>query len=840
MSRWTEKIQAFLHDPPDKALKISQHEERARRIVESLGIAYSRGTEDILASAVQRVVFDGKAVIDFYGKSWGEYRWIDYPHLKLPVSAEKVEYTHLKKFVSTLKRDFGYRALDEFIENVLKVEVEVAKNLFEHGYLKLWNFYPEELKKRLAQMLRSKYGRLDAYALAEELVNLPAETRFPDHTIWAHLDLAAAMTASNPVMVRIKISPVQNFIKNARKERDLWAGSHMLSYLTFQSLKPIIERFGPDAVIYPHMRGQPMFVAEFLGENTNGLEIANIPNKALAILPEADFSRVEREIQNAFKSSLREIYEFTAEKAKKELGINFDWAEYFHILENYFNLTIEKVPLYVKFRSYDEIIDFLERMEIHDERIKWFEMLRALSTYSPQPTELYPLLYEILESATNLKGNKFERREQKSGWKCRLCGENLAILGDKLGYGELMNLWENEPLCPVCLSKRYYREYLSHKKVKTVGFETTTDICLKAYGWIERFRNEFSEFYELLSSCGLVKNGEPCDSDMYYEEYWLPEAEKLRKKIHEWCKLTSKCELQEVRNKALEILRKAYEKIGKPPKYYAILKLDGDEMGKLLSGRKGENVSEFVHERLKEELKKMLESSEEKKFKDVKRILSPSLHIAVSQALVRFSVSVVPDVVRKNGGDLIYAGGDDVLAILPIDTAMVCAAEIAKRFSSAKLFAPWVDGHSGLTMSGGLLIVHYKHPLRDAIERVEELEKSAKDSGRNAFAIGYLARSGNYREAIVEWSLMDDFDALKEVVGKLPKRMLHEVLRVIDSLPEYAVDSYLKYELKRHCKDIGVGELLKLAGGIRSSDNKFKLKGLFTLFLILREVIPSA
>jgi len=204
------------------------------------------------------------------------------------------------------------------------------------------------------------------------------------------------------------------------------------------------------------------------------------------------------------------------------------------------------------------------------------------------------------------------------------------------------------------------------------------------------------------------------------------------------------------------------------------------------------------------------------------------------------SVSVVPDVVRKNGGDLIYAGGDDVLAILPIDTAMVCAAEIAKRFSSAKLFAPWVDGHSGLTMSGGLLIVHYKHPLRDAIERVEELEKSAKDSGRNAFAIGYLARSGNYREAIVEWSLMDDFDALKEVVGKLPKRMLHEVLRVIDSLPEYAVDSYLKYELKRHCKDIGVGELLKLAGGIRSSDNKFKLKGLFTLFLILREVIPSA
>ena len=57
----------------------------------------------------------------------------------------------------------------------------------------------------------------------------------------------------------------------------------MLSYLTFQALKPIIEEFGPDTVVYPHLRGQPFFEREILEENPKGLEIANIPNKALAI-----------------------------------------------------------------------------------------------------------------------------------------------------------------------------------------------------------------------------------------------------------------------------------------------------------------------------------------------------------------------------------------------------------------------------------------------------------------------------------------------------------------------------------------------------------------------------
>ena len=49
------------------------------------------------------------------------------------------------------------------------------------------------------------------------------------------------------------------------------------------------------------------------------------------------------------------------------------------------------------------------------------------------------------------------------------------------------------------------------------------------------------------------------------------------------------------------------------------------------------------------------------------------------------------------------------------------------------------------------MIVHYKHPLYDALDKVRELEGKAKDLGRDAIAVGYLARSGSYDEVIFNW-----------------------------------------------------------------------------------------
>ena len=46
----------------------------------------------------------------------------------------------------------------------------------------------------------------------------------------------------------------RSFIESARSVRDLWSGSMILSWLTFQAMLPVVEQLGPTAVIYPLLR----------------------------------------------------------------------------------------------------------------------------------------------------------------------------------------------------------------------------------------------------------------------------------------------------------------------------------------------------------------------------------------------------------------------------------------------------------------------------------------------------------------------------------------------------------------------------------------------------------
>ncbi len=87
-----------------------------------------------------------------------------------------------------------------------------------------------------------------------------------------------------------------------------------------------------------------------------------------------------------------------------------------------------------------------------------------------------------------------------------------------------------------------------------------------------------------------------------------------------------------------------WEAVGRhePQPYYAILLADGDRMGKVI-----DHHGRAAHEKL-------------------------------SKVLVDFAASVY-GVVRRHQGSLVYSGGDDVLALLPLHTAVACAAELAER-----------------------------------------------------------------------------------------------------------------------------------------------------------------
>jgi len=167
---------------------------------------------------------------------------------------------------------------------------------------------------------------------------------------------------------------------------------------------------------------------------------------------------------------------------------------------------------------------------------------------------------------------------------------------------------------------------------------------------------------------------------------------------------------------ALIALRKSAN-LPQPPRYYAVLALDGDSIGQWISGAKTGSVSEEFHQ-------------------------------AFSAALADFGVKTAREIVEKHHGELIYSGGDDVLAMLPADEAIECAVELRNAFAEAIQQA--VGNSPPATASVGIAIGHMKEPLQDMVQAAQAAEKRAKSESEfdhDALAVTLFKRSGE----IVHW-----------------------------------------------------------------------------------------
>ena len=126
-------------------------------------------------------------------------------------------------------------------------------------------------------------------------------------------------------------------------------------------------------------------------------------------------------------------------------------------------------------------------------------------------------------------------------------------------------------------------------------------------------------------------------------------------------------------------------------KYFAVLAFDGDEIGKWMSGEKTPELrSQFADYsdsaerkgavRYFEETKDTQGGARLAKVLKVRRPVSPSYHLQLSEALSNFALYCARPIVESFDGRLIYAGGDDVLAFVPADTALACADALQRAF----------------------------------------------------------------------------------------------------------------------------------------------------------------
>lgn len=175
--------------------------------------------------------------------------------------------------------------------------------------------------------------------------------------------------------------------------------------------------------------------------------------------------------------------------------------------------------------------------------------------------------------------------------------------------------------------------------------------------------------------------------------------------------------------------------------YLAVLHLDGDGMGKKLSH-----------------------------FETIKQ------HQQFSADLAHFSDHTVRETIQKYGGataQLIYAGGDDVLVLLPLDSVLKFAYELQKVFFE----------QTGCTASAGIAITPYDFPLDVALDMAREAEEKAKSKeyyDHNAVVITEAHGTGMIRHAGGKWEIVKLAEKLYDFfkAGQLSGKIGYDLLTV--------------------------------------------------------------
>jgi len=831
---WEDLIRTWMHDPPDKALRIQGHESRARRylavaldIDEKEAVVHG-GFPDRMASALERLPTphhrNGEIAVGPVCHPLSGV-WIELHNCQID---ESIILESIKKLTS--------------VTDDVKIR-----------FLALWRFLPEKLSKR------APFFQL-----------LPADTRIPDHSIWNHLDVTTALSLSGTAvggmaLLSFCIGGAQDFIAGARTLRDLWSGSAILSWLCFKAMEPIIDEYGPTSVIYPSLRGNPLMDRwlyqiddlRALFEEEPVVKTPALPNRFLALIHwgregENAFAYA-RKCEEAVNIAWQELSQKVQEAVRQQISGYEHWDELWNDqVRDCFEFRVAVLPRNkismdelpsllesnswnTRFQEVNKIKELARILAEDDQKWRanqpsggsdrintpWTDSIgewQALSTLSARLMEAqrsvghfpnYSPLGEVPQKCT-LWGTYEQMGPAKltdstEFWNTAISG--IAIQGIRLRSGDRLSA--------PALVKRFALPVMLSGEFGFRAFKTPDTATLAASIWISN--NEDVE--RLLQSDGETRwNGQwlhwpkpdqDSDEDPVPAETWsVIQTAKKREKRH-------------------------------PPAYYAVMVLDGDEMGKWLSGQNAPSIGSLYHSKIRSHIESLTGTLE---LMRAKRPVIPAMHTAISEALSNYACHIVPSIVESHRGFLVYAGGDDVLALLPTESALSCALELRNAFMGE---GDLRGDHVGFcksrernylmmgpkaTVSAGIAIAHYKENLRDVLQAARSAEKHSKDSGRNTLTISLLKRSGEHLRTLCPWEIIPGvLDLLKAFVSGASDRWAYQLRaeeQVLGALCREAVMSETKRLVNRSEK-----ETRELLGETRDQTAGDKLAALFDQYL---------
>ena len=547
--------------------------------------------------------------------------------------------------------------------------------------------------------------------------------------------------------IHFSIGPVQDFIAAARTVRDLWSGSYMLSWLTARAMAEALKGeadllgsgFDENCLVLFHQDGRKP--ADVPPEKRGQFLQSCLPNTFIARVAAGEGAK----LAEAMKSAVRGEWEAIADAVHEALDGKWKsgWDTYWdEQVEAFWDVRTAVLP--ADWRS-DKLPSWFEVPENNDKAA--VEMVGRLAAAQKLIRHFPPAAPDddtrekcVLTGADAQMGPIGDRRF----WE-KACS-------DASGLGE--RLQPKDRFCAVSLVKRfawacYFKDQLGVDFRAKRSADTAT---IAAANWIVELSKESVE--------GLPNDKylheHVYDENKHWSGQWLNwksrdpyehlDSSRDDDPMPEW--------VWKLIGNSKNAMRKASkwdpEKPAAPPTYYAVLAMDGDHMGKILQecDRTGSKLEQSAK---------------------------------ISQALQRFALENVPEIIAEYlGGDHgiklgqpVYAGGDDVLALLPVymnrDGGAESVLRCAKRMRDS--FAGLMDdlkpaGVEEPTMSAGIAIVHYKTDLREALGAARAAEKAAKDGGRNQLVLAAVRRSGEYTQAMMHWDQVEEVDQLLNLFRK--------------------------------------------------------------------------
>jgi CRISPR-associated protein Cmr2 len=517
----------------------------------------------------------------------------------------------------------------------------------------------------------------------------------------------------NKLLHIFTFSPVQGFISNSRRLSDLYHSSLLLSTLT-ENLMKVIKDLNTE-IIYP-----------VLVEDGQGL--ANYPNRIVFLADRCMCEDVVKKFQELWEG----VYETILRKVLDKVSISKEEKEK---IEEQAKLHLENY-----FRAYCECTN-------SEEVKKWKEKLKQ---NLGKDYDDYAVAYDWAERKLGaLKSKKhyeplmdvYTYNGGKHPDGCTLCGERAHLAVDWKKLIETLQkeerpkyikhyLKEGEKLCGVCLVKRFAFYCLKRQTFPSVHDIANAKFKEELKDFEQNYKDRASELKSLLQQ--YMGEEKPRDHLWEYNAELFDIKELERTKMEEG-------DPEGVIDDLISELRQIYDNkfLSEPSKnYFAIIISDGDSMGDWLG----------LNSKIRREK------------------LEKTFHETFSKALSNYAREIKSlESKEKFGLRIVYAGGDDVLAVADLREFLDFAGKLNPIFKEKV--------GENASVSAGIVIGHQKDNLAYLLNEARKAEKKAKSvEGKSAFCITVIPRGGGPVSFWAKWEFLNLFkDTVeyfeKEIIG---------------------------------------------------------------------------